>query len=115
MRMLSDSGSVSSADAWQILAAIKGKDRRSVDAERDNYFTASATMSRDTQLATWAFGFVERFARYSFCKAHAIAEAVLTIQTAYLKLHFPVEFEAAADRCLRDHRDASSLRSPADS
>ncbi len=35
------------------------------------------------------------FAEYAFNKSHAAAYAVLAFQTAYLKLHYPVEFMAA--------------------
>ena len=35
------------------------------------------------------------FARYAFNKSHAVAYGVLAYETAYLKVHYPVEFMAA--------------------
>jgi len=35
------------------------------------------------------------FAAYGFCKAHAVAYAVLSYQTLWLKCHYPAEFFAA--------------------
>ena len=41
------------------------------------------------------FDLMEEFGRYGFPKAHACAYALLAYQTAYLKVHYPVEFMAA--------------------
>jgi len=38
---------------------------------------------------------IETFARFSFCKGHSAAFAVLSYQVAYLKAHWPAEFMAA--------------------
>ena len=38
---------------------------------------------------------IEFFARYGFNKSHAADYAVITVQTAYLKAHYPVEYMAA--------------------
>ena len=35
------------------------------------------------------------FAKYAFNKSHAACYAVITMQTAYLKYYYPVEFMAA--------------------
>jgi DNA polymerase-3 subunit alpha len=41
------------------------------------------------------FDLLAKFAEYGFPKAHAAAYALLAYQTAYLKIHYPVEFMAA--------------------
>ena len=38
---------------------------------------------------------IETFARFSFCKGHSAAFAVLSYQVTYLKAHYPAEFMAA--------------------
>jgi len=38
---------------------------------------------------------IEFFARYGFNKSHAADYAVITVQTAYLKAHYPVDYMAA--------------------
>lgn len=46
----------------------------------------------ETILRTW--GIVEAFGSYGFCKAHAVAFAVPTYQSAWLKAHRPAAFYA---------------------
>ncbi|OON82446.1 DNA polymerase III subunit alpha [Streptomyces tsukubensis] len=46
----------------------------------------------DTVSRTW--GIVEAFGSYGFCKAHAVAFAVPTYQSAWLKTHHPAAFYA---------------------
>ncbi|MER3555167.1 MAG: DNA polymerase III subunit alpha [Meiothermus sp.] len=41
------------------------------------------------------FDLLEAFANYGFNKSHSAAYAILTYQTAYVKAHYPVEFNAA--------------------
>ncbi|MBW4048514.1 MAG: DNA polymerase III subunit alpha [Proteobacteria bacterium] len=41
------------------------------------------------------FDLMEKFAGYGFNKSHAAAYALLAVQTAWLKAHFPAEFMAA--------------------
>jgi DNA polymerase III alpha subunit len=38
---------------------------------------------------------MEKFAEYGFNKSHSAAYGLITIQTAWLKAHYPVEFMAA--------------------
>lgn len=46
-------------------------------------------------VAEQIFDEMTAFASYAFNKSHAAAYAVVAVQTAYLKLHYPVEFMAA--------------------
>ena len=48
---------------------------------------------------------MEKFAGYGFNKSHSAAYGLLTIQTAYLKAHYPVEFMAALLTCDKDNTD----------
>jgi DNA polymerase-3 subunit alpha len=45
--------------------------------------------------AMQVFDLMEQFARYGFNKSHSTAYALLAYQTAYLKVHHPVQFMAA--------------------
>ena len=54
---------------------------------------ASRGIADDASLGIW--GEIEKFAAYSFSKAHASGYALLAYQSAYLKTHHPVEFFAA--------------------
>ena len=55
-------------------------------AERNGY-------SRKTAQKIWDD--VEKFAEYAFNKSHSAAYAIITMQTAWLKTHYPNEFMAA--------------------
>ena len=60
------------------------------------------------------------FARYAFNKSHAAAYGVLAYETAYLKVHYPVEFMAAlitsimgnSDKVVEYIRECNSLNIP---
>jgi DNA polymerase-3 subunit alpha len=45
--------------------------------------------------AIQVFDLMEQFAQYGFNKSHSTAYALLAYQTAYLKVHYPVQFMAA--------------------
>ncbi|MCL4389844.1 MAG: DNA polymerase III subunit alpha [Patescibacteria group bacterium] len=47
------------------------------------------------KLADQLFGLIEKFAAYGFNKAHSVSYGVIAYQTAYMKLHFPVEYMTA--------------------
>ncbi len=49
----------------------------------------------DPELATRIWADIEPFAEYAFNKSHSAAYGVITMQTAYLKAHYPTEYMAA--------------------
>ncbi|MGD9569370.1 MAG: DNA polymerase III subunit alpha [Sedimentibacter sp.] len=49
----------------------------------------------DEKAANDIYDLMVEFANYAFPKAHSVAYAALAYETAYLKLHYPVEFMAA--------------------
>jgi len=49
----------------------------------------------DPQLAEKMWADIEPFAEYAFNKSHSAAYGLLTMQTAYLKAHYPLEYMAA--------------------
>lgn len=59
----------------------------------------------DPKTATRIFEDIEFFARYGFNKSHAADYAVLTVQTAFLKAHYPHEYMAALLTAERENTD----------
>ncbi|MBZ0297347.1 MAG: DNA polymerase III subunit alpha [Anaerolineae bacterium] len=59
----------------------------------------------DEETAERIFADIEFFANYGFNKAHASDYAVITVQTAFLKRHYPAEYMTAL---LTVHRDDST-------
>jgi len=79
-----------------ILRSAMGKKKVEVmAAQREKFLTGCAARKVPAKKAEKLFDLMEEFARYGFPKAHACAYALLAYQTAYLKVHFPVEFMAA--------------------
>lgn len=52
---------------------------------------------------------IEPAASYSFNKSHSVCYAMIAYQTAYLKVHYPVEFSAALIRSVEDDIDTQSF------
>jgi DNA polymerase III subunit alpha len=79
-----------------ILRSAMGKKKVEVmAAQRDKFLGGCAGRKVPAKKAEKIFDLMEEFGRYGFPKAHACAYALLAYQTAYLKIHYPVEFMAA--------------------
>ncbi len=79
-----------------ILRSAMGKKKVEVmAAQREKFLAGCAAHKVPTKKAEKIFDLMEEFGRYGFPKAHACAYALLAYQTAYLKVHYPVEFVAA--------------------
>ncbi|MDY5153868.1 DNA polymerase-3 subunit alpha [Actinobaculum suis] len=63
--------------------------------------------SKEAVQALW--GTMEPFASYAFNKSHSAAYGVISMWTAWLKAHYPVEYMAAVLTSRRDNRNKLSL------
>ncbi|NLT67488.1 MAG: DNA polymerase III subunit alpha [Acidobacteria bacterium] len=79
-----------------ILRKAMGKKLASVMVSMREKFIAGAKKNNISEKeAVQVFDLMEQFAQYGFNKSHATAYALLAYQTAYLKVHYPVQFMAA--------------------
>src|ERR1700678_3954082 len=79
-----------------ILRSAMGKKKADVMAEQREKFLAGCAAGKvPAKKAAKIFDLMEEFGLYGFPKAHACAYALLAYQTAYLKVHYPVEFMAS--------------------
>ncbi len=79
-----------------ILRKAMGKKQAEVMAEQKGIFIKGAgAKGIDKRTAEKIFEQIETFGRYGFVKAHSACYAYVAYQTAYLKVHYPVEFMAA--------------------
>src|ERR1700722_16183612 len=79
-----------------ILRSAMGKKKADVmAAQREKFLAGCAVGKVPAKKATKIFDLMEEFGLYGFPKAHACAYALLAYQTAYLKVHYPVEFMAS--------------------
>ncbi len=72
-------------------------DRTAAEMEkmRDSFISCAAKNGVSRNIAKMVFEQLAAFAAYGFCKAHAVAYAILSYQTLWLKCHYPAEFFAA--------------------
>ncbi len=79
-----------------ILRKAMGKKLASVmTSMRDKFIDGAHKNKISEKNAIQVFDLMEQFAQYGFNKSHSTAYALLAYQTAYLKVHYPVEFMAA--------------------
>src|SRR5512138_580302 len=79
-----------------LLRRAMGKKKAEEMAKQRALFLDGATKKGvDERIASGVFDLMEKFAQYGFNKSHSAAYGLLTVQTAWLKAHYPVEFMAA--------------------
>ncbi|MDQ8037416.1 MAG: DNA polymerase III subunit alpha [Pedobacter sp.] len=79
-----------------MLRRAMGKKKPEEMAKERVKFMAGAEEQRiDKDLAGHIFDLMEKFAGYGFNKSHSAAYALVSYQTAWLKVHYPAEFMAA--------------------
>jgi DNA polymerase III subunit alpha len=79
-----------------ILRKAMGKKMASVMISmRDKFVEGARNNKIPEKAAIQVFDLMEQFAQYGFNKSHSTAYALLAYQTAYLKVHHPVQFMAA--------------------
>ena len=83
----------SEADDLRKAIGKKMKDR--LMKHRRKFIDGAAASLLSEEEAASIFDDWEEFARYGFNKAHAAEYGVIAVQTAYLKVHFPVEYVTA--------------------
>jgi DNA polymerase-3 subunit alpha len=75
--------------------AMGKKKAKEMAKERSGFVAGAKAKGVDETVASGIFDLMEKFAAYGFNKSHSAAYGVLTVQTAWLKAHYPVEFTAA--------------------
>jgi DNA polymerase-3 subunit alpha len=75
--------------------AMGKKKAEEMAKERVGFLEGTRNRGVDDKIANGIFDLMEKFAAYGFNKSHSAAYGLLTVQTAWLKAHYPVEFMAA--------------------
>jgi DNA polymerase-3 subunit alpha len=89
-----------------LLRRAMGKKKAEVmQAERAGFLEGCKKNNVDLKVAGEIFDLMEKFAEYGFNKSHSAAYGLITIHTAYLKAHYPVEFMAALLTSEKDNTD----------
>ena len=85
--------------------AIGKKKRDIMAAEKPRFVEGCVKGGVTESAAEHLWGLIERFADYSFNRAHAACYAYVAYQTAWLKVHYPIEYVAALLTSVKDRKD----------
>jgi DNA polymerase-3 subunit alpha len=89
-----------------LLRRAMGKKKAEEMAKQRALFLDGARKQQvDEKIASGVFDLMEKFAQYGFNKSHSAAYGLITIHTAWLKAHHPVEFMAALLTSEKDNTD----------
>ncbi|MFU8890635.1 MAG: DNA polymerase III subunit alpha [Anaerosomatales bacterium] len=95
MRISMEMSGFSAAKADKLRKAMGKKDKAVLDKLKDDWVGGAAANGYEAKLAARMWEDIEKFAEYAFNKSHSAAYGLLTMQTAYLKAHYPTEYMAA--------------------
>jgi DNA polymerase-3 subunit alpha len=90
----------------------KGVAKKKADVlleHRQKFITGAKENNIPEDIANQIFDDWEAFARYGFPKGHAADYGVISVQTAYLKSHFPVEYMTALLSVYQNDTDKIAL------
>jgi DNA polymerase-3 subunit alpha len=82
-------------EADMLRRAMGKKIKEEMDQQRERFRKGAAEKGYPVDKSEELFDLMYKFADYGFNKSHAAAYSVITVQTAWLKAHYPAEFFAA--------------------
>ena len=89
--------------------AVAKKKAEELDRHKKKFIAGAVERGLDPQTAEDIFTDWEKFARYGFNKAHAADYGLISVQTAYLKTHYPVEYMTALLTVYQNNTDKVTL------
>lgn len=95
MRIAAELGGYSPGEADLMRRAVSKKKAKDIEYHKGIFVKGATERGIPQEVAGRIYGDIEFFARYGFNKSHAADYAVITVQTAYLKAHYPVEYLCA--------------------
>ncbi len=75
--------------------AMGKKKEEEMNKQREMFLQGAAERNVDEKIANTLFDAMTEFAKYCFNRSHSAAYAFIAYQTAYLKVHYPVEYLSA--------------------
>ena len=106
MQMARDMAGYTLGGADMLRRAMGKKKADEMAKERAKFVTGAAELHQiDEATANAIFDLMDKFSGYGFNKAHTIAYALISFQTAYLKANYPHEFMAATMTYDRGNHD----------
>ncbi len=99
----------SASEADNLRKAVAKKKADVLEEHRDKFVNGAVENGIPEKAATTIFEDWENFARYGFPKGHAADYAVICVQTAYLKTHYPIEYMTALLSVFKHDTDRVAL------
>jgi DNA polymerase-3 subunit alpha len=97
------------SEADDLRKAIAKKIKAKLHKHRDKFIKGAVKNGIQKETAQAIFDDWEEFARYGFNKSHAVDYGVISVQTAYLKTHYPVEYMTAVLSTNKNDSDKVAL------
>lgn len=107
MRIASELAGFTLGQADLLRRAMSKKKKAAMERQRERFMKGAVERGIPKKKAQSIFDLITFFSGYGFNKSHSAAYAVVSMQTAYLKAHYPAAFMAAAMTC--DMGDTSRL------
>ena len=96
-------------EADNLRKACGKKDRALIAAERVKFVTGCEAEGYGFALGTKLFDIIEPFADYAFNKSHSYGYGLVSYQTAWLKVHYPVEYMAALLSSVKGDKEKTAI------
>ena len=110
MRIATDLAGYTLPEADKLRKAIGKKIKSLLDEQQEKLTKGMIAGGIDKATAQRIWDLFPPFARYGFNKSHAVCYALIAYQTAYLRVHYPIEFVTATFNAERhDTERISSL------
>lgn len=117
LRIAVDMAGYSLGEADILRRAIGKKKSEVMKAEKEKFINGCIKEGHSKDVANKLYAYIEPFADYGFNRAHAASYALISYQTAYLKVHYPIEFLAGlmqtdlevSDKIARDILEAERM------
>lgn len=97
------------SEADSLRKAVAKKKAKELVKHRKMFVEGAVKNGIEEKTARAIFQDWEKFARYGFNKAHAADYGLITVQTAYLKAHYPVEYMTALLTVYQNNTDKVTL------
>jgi len=95
MKIAQELAGFSLSDADILRKAVGKKIKSLLVSQKEKFIQGMLKNQIRKEIAQKIWDWILPFAKYGFNKAHATAYAMIAYQTAYLKVHYPVEFMSA--------------------
>jgi len=99
----------SASEADNLRKSVAKKKAEALQDHRGSFVKGAVNNGVNEEIANLIFDDWEAFARYGFPKGHAADYAVICVQTAYLKTHYPTEYMTALLSVFKHDTDKVAL------